>query len=121
MLLVLPSGLVIRARVLSTPFELRSGLMGLERMADDRGVLFLHPRSGMYLYWTLYCRFPLDIVWLDENFEVVELCTDVPPCPGPASECPRYGGHFPARCVLETNAGILVPNGVCVGVRLNVL
>ena len=127
MQIVLPSGLIITAAVFQKPWELCSGLMGLPSMPQDHGALFIHPRTTQQRYWTFGCLFPLDIAWLDENFKVVEICTDVPPCNESApwwprkwfSSCPRYGGNFPARYVLEVNAGVLWANGVQVGTVLS--
>jgi len=118
MRILLPSGLILTARVLTKPWELATGLMGVRSMPLDHGVLFVHPKPSFQTYWTFGCQFPLDIAWLDEHCRVVELCENVPPCPSRDTRleyCPRYGGNALSTYVLETNPGVLGHNGVGVG------
>jgi uncharacterized membrane protein (UPF0127 family) len=49
------------------------------------------------------CRFPIDILWLDEEKKVVHLWEAVPPCK--ADPCPVYNPMRRASYVIELNAG----------------
>ena len=50
--------------------------------------------------------FPLDIVWINENFKVVDIKT-VPPCTEKnIQRCPSYKPDGKAKYVLEVNANI---------------
>jgi uncharacterized membrane protein (UPF0127 family) len=49
------------------------------------------------------CRFPIDIVWLDEEKKVVHVAESVPPCRG--DPCPIYQPLRKAVYVVELNAG----------------
>lgn len=114
MIAILPSGKLIHLIVLKTPAALARGLQNVECMREDWGALFCFRQTKVQPFWTFGCRFPLDIVWLDESGMVLELVT-VPPCH--QQPCPTYGQH-PARCVLELNAGIARHNGLVPGAKV---
>jgi uncharacterized membrane protein (UPF0127 family) len=62
------------------------------------------------------CRFPIDIVWLDEEQRVVHVAEAVPFCE--KDPCPVYSPMRAALYVLEINAGQARREGVEVGVTL---
>jgi uncharacterized membrane protein (UPF0127 family) len=49
------------------------------------------------------CKFPIDVVWLDEERKVVHVAPAVPPCK--ADPCPVYEPLRRALYVVEMNAG----------------
>ena len=49
------------------------------------------------------CRFPIDILWLDEEQRIVHVAEAVPPCK--AEPCPVYNPLRRASYVIELNAG----------------
>ena len=49
------------------------------------------------------CRFPIDILWLDEDRQIVHVAEAVPPCK--ADPCPTYEPLRRASYVVELNAG----------------
>jgi uncharacterized membrane protein (UPF0127 family) len=61
------------------------------------------------------CRFPIDIVWLDEQRQVVHVAPRTPPCK--AEPCPVYTPLARARFVVEMNAGQAARVGAKVGAR----
>ena len=115
----LPNGKQIKAETVYRDIDITRGLMFRDSMARDRGMLFLHPTAGRYPYWTYNLRFPVDIVWMDEQHKVVEVYPNAPVCTSKsARECTTYGGRHNARYVLEMNANVAVPSGVREGVYL---
>jgi uncharacterized membrane protein (UPF0127 family) len=115
----LPNGKKIRAETVYRDLDITRGLMFREKLADDRGMLFLHTKMDKYRYWTYNMKFPVDIVWMDEQHQVVEVYPSAPPCTSKsARECTTYGGRHLARFVLEMNAKTAVPNGIREGVYL---
>jgi hypothetical protein len=118
-IVTLPNGKEIKAETVYRDLEITRGLMFREKMAGDRGMLFLHPKMDKYQYWTYNLKFPVDIVWMDEQHKVVEVYPNAPPCTlQSARECTTYGGRHLARFVLEMNANTAVPNGIREGVYL---
>ena len=119
-IVTLPNGKQIKAETVYGELDITRGLMFRDSMAADRGMLFLHAKNGHYQYWTYNCKFPIDIVWMDEAHRVVEVYPNAPPCTSKsAHDCPTYGGRHDARYVLELNAKVAVPSGIREGVFLS--
>jgi uncharacterized membrane protein (UPF0127 family) len=92
------------------------GLMFRESMAADHGMLFIFPTEAPRSFWMKNTRIPLDIMYFDEDFKLVSISADIPPCR--VSRCPSYPSAAPAKYVLELNAGTASELGVGVGDRL---
>lgn len=114
---VLPDGSEIQAEVASNFSERQRGLMFRESMPADQGMLFLFPSSGNWRFWMLNTLIPLDILWMNEDREILYINADTPPCPT-GSSCPTYGPSEASRYVLELNAGEAARRGLAVGDRL---
>ncbi|RJQ19950.1 DUF192 domain-containing protein [Candidatus Woesearchaeota archaeon] len=100
--------------VARTAVEKQQGLMFRESLADDAGMLFIFDDTAPRGFWMKNTLIPLDMIYLDENFTVVEVKENVPPCT--EDPCPTYVS-VPARYVLEVNAGASARSGIRVGSR----
>jgi uncharacterized membrane protein (UPF0127 family) len=98
--------------VAMTPAELSRGLMGIDRLGADRGMLFVFDREGDYPFWMEGTRMPLDIIWLDSNYTVVFIIRYVQPC----TICKTIDPGTPSMYVLEVNAGM--SKNISVGDRM---
>jgi hypothetical protein len=79
-------------------------------------MLFLFERPDFHGIWMRNCKFPIDIVWLDEGRKVVHVAPRVPPC---AQEpCPVYTPMRRAAYVVEMNAGAAAREKIAVGAAL---
>ena len=101
--LALPSGKVLQVEVMVKDEDRAMGLMFRPSLAADRGMLFIFDRLDFHAIWMKNCKFPIDIVWLDEGKRVVHLAEAVPPCK--ADPCPVYEPQQRAAYVVEMNAG----------------
>jgi uncharacterized membrane protein (UPF0127 family) len=66
------------------------------------------------------CRFPIDIVWMDEEKRVVYVAENTPPCK--KDPCPTYEPPLmtrPALYVLEINAGQAAREKIVRGTKLD--
>jgi uncharacterized membrane protein (UPF0127 family) len=88
---------------MATDEDRAMGLMFRPSLAPDRGLLFVFDSSEFHGFWMKNCRFPIDMVWLDEAKQVVHVAEAVPPCK--ADPCPVYQPLRRARYVVELNAG----------------
>lgn len=114
--ITMPNGKTIMAETMREEVDILRGMMFRDALPEGRGMLFVHPMEDKYSYWMYQCKVPLDIIWMNRDRRVVEIAADTPPCPSSsAQECPGYGGHYPARYVLELNAGGAGEYGVRVG------
>jgi uncharacterized membrane protein (UPF0127 family) len=103
--LTLPSGKVLQVEVMVKDEDRAMGLMFRPSLPLDRGMLFLFDGPPeFHTIWMKNCRFPIDIVWLDEEKKVVHVAESVPPCP-PGTDCPIYQPLRKATYVVELNAG----------------
>ena len=101
--LTLPSGTVLQAEVMVKDEDRAMGLMFRPALPRDRGMLFVFERQDFHGIWMKNCRFPIDILWLDDQRSVVHVAEAVPPCK--ADPCPVYNPLRKAAYVVELNAG----------------
>lgn len=76
------------------------GLSGVESMGDFEGKLFIFDESDIHGIWMKDMKFPLDILWFNEDLELVHFERNVRPETFPDVFAPDE----PARFVLEMNA-----------------
>jgi uncharacterized membrane protein (UPF0127 family) len=115
--LTLPSGKVLQAEVMVELQDLAMGLMFRPSLPEDRGMLFVFPTVDFHSIWMKNCKFPIDIVWLDEQRHVVHLAESVPPCKG--DPCPAYEPLRKAAYVVELNAGQARREQIALGATLS--
>jgi uncharacterized membrane protein (UPF0127 family) len=111
--LTLPSGKVLQVEVMVKDEDRAMGLMFRPSLALDRGMLFRFEESEFHGIWMKNCKFPIDILWLDEARTVVHVADSVPPCR--ADPCPVYQPLRKAAWVVELNAGQARREGAVVG------
>ena len=88
----------------TTPKAQAKGLMFRNKLAVNRGMLFIFPKAGVYPFWMKNTYVPLDIIWLDQNQKVVFIKNGAQPCL--VSSCPLIYPSVKAKYVLEINAGL---------------
>jgi uncharacterized membrane protein (UPF0127 family) len=117
----LPDGRKVTCEVMAQPADRARGMMYRDKLAEDRGMLFIHDKPGKYTYWMANVNFPLDIIWMDMSRRVVEIAADVKPCKADTlvKDCPQNGGTQDSFYVLEVNAGVAAKSGVKVGAILD--
>ena len=96
------------------------GLMFVDEMANDHGMLFIFPNERPRSFWMKNTRIPLDIIYLNRDFEVVSISADTPPCRSRNRRCPSYPSDGPAQYVLEINGGLAAGLGLEPGDRVEV-
>ena len=78
--------------------------MFVSEMPEDEGMLFIFEESGVYSFWMKNTLIPLDIIWLDEDKNIVFVKHNALPCK--TEVCPSINPNASARYVLEINAGL---------------
>jgi uncharacterized protein len=101
--LTLPSGKVLQSEVMVNDEDRAMGLMFRPSLPLDRGMLFIFETADFHSIWMKNCKFPIDILWLDDERKVVHVAESVPPCK--ADPCPVYSPMRRATYVVELNAG----------------
>ena len=86
------------------------GLMFQDTLPYNEGMLFVFDESGIRPMWMLNMQFNLDVIWFDENSNIVAIETDVPPCKTTVEvvACRENGVTGDnAKYVLEVTAGFV--------------
>lgn len=97
--------------VLSTPLERAKGLSGRENLEEGKGILFVFPKEGKYGFWMKDMKFPIDIIWIDENFRIVGIENSLSPESYPESFYPPENIQY----VIEVPAGFSQRHSVIIG------
>ena len=100
----------LEVQIAETAPEKARGLMFQDILPYDQGMLFVFEAPGKRSMWMLNMQFSLDIIWFDENGNVVEIKTNVPPCKTPlevmsCDSAPVSSDN--AKYVLEVTSGFI--------------
>lgn len=99
-------------RLVETPGAQNQGLMFEEKLGPDEGMLFIFETEGEYSFWMKNTLIPLDIIWINENMEVVFMERNTQPC---RKNCQVFSPEVQSKYVLELNAGIAEKTGINIG------
>jgi len=105
----------IRAEVARSPQQKAEGLMFRKKLSKDEGMLFVFDQDGIYPFWMKNMNFSLDILWVNQEGQIVEIRKNVPAC---SLDCEDLIPQKKARYVLEVCAGFTDAHGIEVGERL---
>lgn len=111
------AGRVFEVEVADEPEERALGLMFREHLEPDAGMLFIFGEEARRSFWMKNCRIPLDILYFDGEFRLINAHYRVPPCH--TARCPGYPSHAPARYVLEVSGGVAESLELAPGDRLH--
>ncbi|MFZ3077307.1 MAG: DUF192 domain-containing protein [Candidatus Aenigmatarchaeota archaeon] len=111
------SGVSLKAEVADTPYMLGRGLMFRQKMFLDSGMLFVFSQQQILKFWMKNTLMPLDMIFISENFTIVNIVEDAKPC---TSNCEIYSSIAPAKYTVEANAGFVRNNGIKVGDEVRV-
>jgi len=96
--------------------ERKLGLGGRSELEEGSGMIFTFEREGFHSFWMEGMEFSLDIVWIDEDSKIIDIERNVSPDDYPQ----QYVSIFPAKYVLEVNAGEMLKHGVQIGDTVNI-
>jgi uncharacterized membrane protein (UPF0127 family) len=111
-----PNGARLLAEVADTPAKRARGLMFRDRLATDRGMLFIFEESGEWSFWMKNTKIALDILWLGRDKGIVYLEENVPGCR--QDPCPEYKSNKKALYALELPAGTVKREQLAKGMKL---
>lgn len=103
----------IKVEIVDSESEREDGLMRRESLDSDSGMLFIFPDSEIRSFWMKNMLIPLDMIFIDENFEIVNIKQNVSQCF--SESCPNYVSSKPVKYVLEVNSGFSERNNVSIG------
>ena len=92
--------------------------MERESMPIDQGMLFVYDFQQELNFWMKNTLIPLDIAYLNDELQVVDVQTMIPEHEILPDPLPIYTSAFPAKFALEVNAGVAADCGITPGVTM---
>ncbi|MEX0932505.1 MAG: DUF192 domain-containing protein [Candidatus Pacearchaeota archaeon] len=86
--------------------ERQSGLMEVSSLDSNKGMLFIFPEESIHPFWMKNMLIPLDIIWIDGNYEVVFIAKNQQPC-AEIETCTSIIPESEAKYVLEINSWLV--------------
>lgn len=103
-----------KVELAKTEKERDRGLMFRKNLDPDKGMLFIYKKEGIYSFWMANTLIPLDIIWVNQNKEIVFVSENSQPCQSNYS-CPLINPYKNAQYVLEINGGTAEKIGLKIG------
>ena len=100
---------VLEVQVADTEPRRIRGLMFQDQLPYDQGMIFVFNESGVYSLWMLNMQFSLDMIWFDENGDIVHIEKNIPPCKTPTEimACQSIVPSGEAKYILEVSSGFI--------------
>lgn len=93
------------------------GLSNRAHMANDQGMLFIFNKPQALAFWMYEMKFPLDIMWVNSQWQIVHIEQNLAPCPSKGT-CQSYMPMQSAQYVVEANAGFVKSNQIKLGDKI---
>jgi len=99
------------------------GLMFQDPLPNDQGMIFVFDSPGMYSLWMLNMQFSLDMMWFDENGNLVHLEKNVPPCKAvlEIATCQSIVPNAESLYVIEVTSGFIERHQITSDSKLTVI
>ena len=120
---IMVDDLVLEVQIADTEPRRVRGLMFQEQLPYDQGMIFVFSEPGIYSLWMLNMQFPLDMIWFDENGNIVHIEENIPPCKS-ATEIMACQSIIPsgdALYILELTSGFIKEFNITKDSKLNII
>ncbi len=99
----------LTVQVADTQDKIEKGLMFVEKLPENEGMLFVFSRKIYGGFWMKDTLIPLSIAFLDTDGKILKIL-DMKPCIG--NECPIYDPKLYYRYAIEVNLGWFEKNRI---------
>ncbi len=96
--------------IAASDYEVQTGLMYRESMAENQGMLFIFPNVAVHSFYMKNTEFPLDLLFIDESLKVASISENAQPL-----DETGLSSQVPIQYVLEINAGLTQKWNIQVG------
>ena len=103
---------LVEVSIAETTESRQQGLMGVEEMDEEAGMVFLHPEPVQQAFWMKDTLIPLTVAFWDQRGRVLTTL-DMEPCR--EASCPVYDPGVAWIGAVEVNQGFLADQGVAIG------
>jgi hypothetical protein len=94
---------ILTVKTARTSQEQEEGLMFVEEISNEEGMLFVYEKDTKAKFWMKNCKIPLDIIFIDKYGKIVHIVKDAQPCK--TDLCQLYGSDSKYRYALEVDGG----------------
>ena len=108
----------IKVEVADDNSEREIGLMFRKNLDENSGMLFVFDEENYQTFWMKNTLIPLDIIFIDNNFKIVDIKHAVPCKEEP---CEIYSSGKPAKYVLEVNGNFTTKKNIKIGDNIEIL
>jgi uncharacterized membrane protein (UPF0127 family) len=105
------SGAEFNVEIAASNEEKLLGLSGRSSLASSTGMFFIFNYPGNWGIWMKDMNFPIDVLWIDDDFKINHIVEDM----APQSYPQVYKPTSSARYVLELPAGTVKDRGIKIG------
>lgn len=113
-----PKKIAVEVELAVQPEEWAQGLMFRESLGENKGMLFIFPGEQQRSFWMKNTLIPLDMIFINDELEVVEIKENIQPCK--EELCPSYISQSSAKYVLEVNAGYAATHDIERGEKVQI-
>lgn len=94
-----------------TDVERQRGLSGTKSLGPNQAMLFIFPDNMKPGIWMKEMNYPIDILWVNSNSQIVHLVKNAQPSSFPET----FRSDVPARYVIEVSSGTIDKTGTVKG------
>ncbi|VFJ14020.1 DUF192 domain-containing protein [Candidatus Nitrosocosmicus franklandus] len=93
-----------------------------EKLSPDSGLLLIYDKPDLYAMWLLNIRFPIDLMWFDQEGDLVYLKKNAQPCETilDSSEC-TFKNTNPAKFILAGASGFIQYHNISEHSKLEII
>lgn len=90
--------------IADTPPLQAKGFMEIKEIPKNQGMIFTYDKETIRSFWMKNTYVPLDIIFLNKNFQIINIHHQTPPCididPNQLN-CPTYSSTEPSQYIIE--------------------
>jgi|TARA_B100001964_G_scaffold5757_1_gene6185 hypothetical protein len=109
--------IAVNVEIVDDAEERARGLMFREFLDDKSGMWFVFDDEDFHNFWMKNTLIPLDIVFISESFEIVDIIY-AEPCK--IDPCENYNPKKAAKYVLEVNGNFTIKNDIKIGNKITI-
>lgn len=115
--------IALQVQVADTEPRRVRGLMFQDQLPYDQGMIFVFDEVGVYSIWMLNMQFSLDMIWFDQNGNIIHIEKDVPPCKTALETmtCQSFTPDGQALYILEVTSGFVDKFHITKDSKLNII
>ena len=104
----------VKVAIAKTPQERDTGLMDVNNLASDGGMLFIFPKPQKLSFWMANTPLPLDIIFINKDKKIIRIHHSAQPYSDK-----QLNSDGLAQYVVETNGGYCIDHDIMEGMKVS--